>query len=196
MTQPTQSGHAVNGVDVDQLFGTIEAIKNRPDLANCQFRATNQWDDGGHCVTEAQGFFAAGSEDSSRPRPFVMDADEPPVLLGHNLGPNPVEYVLTALTSCLTTSLVYHAAARGIRLTEVNSRIEGDLDLHGFLGLDDSVRNGYRDLKVVFDVKGDATPEQIDELIELAQRRSPVFDVVSHGVPVEVRSSGHAGGTA
>ena len=115
-----------------------------------------------------------------------MDNDEPPVLLGQDNGANPVEQVLHGLAGCLTTSLVYHAAARGIRIDEVESTYEGDLDLHGFLGMDPKVRNGFQQVRVTFKVKGDAPQEKLQELVELAQKRSPVFDMLSHGVPVKV----------
>jgi uncharacterized OsmC-like protein len=110
------------------------------------------------------------------------------VLLGTDTGANPVEYVLAALAGCLTTSLVYHAAAQGIRIDEVESTYSGNLDLRGFLGLDENVRNGYKDIKISFKVKGDAPEEKLRELVELAQKRSPVFDVVTNGVAVRVEA--------
>jgi uncharacterized OsmC-like protein len=182
----TQTESMVNGVNRAQLFDTVNAIQETPGLARFRFRAQNQWLSGGHNRTRIQGFYGAGQEDPSRAQPFVLDADEPPVLLGEDHGANPVEYVLTALAGCLTTSLVYHAAARGITLHEVESRLEGDLDLHGFLGLSDQVRNGYENVRVTFRVKGDASEDALAELVELAQQRSPVFDIVTNPVPVTV----------
>ena len=185
MTQVAQ-GKMVNGVNVDQLFGTIEAIKGTPSISKFHFRANNGWVEGGHNRSTIKEFYGAGQEDLSRAKPFVMDADEPAVLLGRDNGANPVEYVLHALAACLTTSLVYHAAARGILVQEVESTLEGDLDLHGFLGMDDSVRNGYERIRVGFKVKADASEEQIEELVRIAQQRSPVFDIVTNPVPVMV----------
>jgi uncharacterized OsmC-like protein len=117
----------------------------------------------------------------------VIEKDEHPILLGEDTGANPVEYALAALAGCLTTSLVYHAAAQGINIDEVESTYSGNLNLHGFLGLDDSVRNGYEDIQISFKVKGDAPEEKLQELVELAQKRSPVFDIVTNKVPVTVR---------
>ena len=119
-------------------------------------------------------------------RQFSIIVDEPPELGGTDAGPNPVEYVLTALAGCLTTSLVCHAAARGIELRSVDSELEGDLDVRGFLGIDPNVRNGYRNIRVTFHIDSDASEEQIQELIDVAQQRSPVFDMMTHEVPVEV----------
>ena len=110
------------------------------------------------------------------------------MLLGGNRAANPVEFVLHALAGCLTTALVLHAAARGICVRRVESRFEGDIDMRGLLGLSDEVRNGYRQIRVVFRVDADAPDEVIEELVTLAQKRSPVFDIVTHGVPVEVRT--------
>jgi uncharacterized OsmC-like protein len=175
----------VNGVDLDRLAGTIEHISADPTLARFQFRARNEWIDGGHNRTSIQGFYGAGHEDTSRTEPFLLDADEPPVLLGENRGPNAPEYLLHALASCLTGTIVYHAAARGIVLDVLECAIEGDVDLHGFLGLDDSVRPGYEQIRVAFKATGDFDDDQLAELARLTSY-SPVRDIVSNPVPVAI----------
>ena len=108
------------------------------------------------------------------------------MLLGADTGPNPAEYLLHALAACLTTSLVYVAAARSVRLTEVESTLTGDLDARGPFGLSDDVRNGFSRIRVEISVKGDAPPEKLREIVERAQKRSAVLDMVTNGVPVEV----------
>ena len=178
---------SINGEDVDQLFSTIKAIKETPGLAKFEFRATNQWINGGHNRTSIKDFYGAGQEDTTRKRTFVFDNDEPVTLLGEDNGANPVEFVLHALAGCLTTSLVYHAAAQGIRIDAVESKFEGDLDLRGFLGMNEDVRNGYENIRVTFKIKSDAPEEKLKELCELAQKRSPVFDIVTNRVPVNVQ---------
>ncbi|MDR7476307.1 MAG: OsmC family protein, partial [Armatimonadota bacterium] len=129
----------VNGVDVGQLVATVEAIKANPDLARFTFRATSEWVTGGRSRTEIRGLYGAGQEDTSRARPFVLEGDEPPVLLGTNAAPNAVEAVLHALASCLAVGFIYNAAARGIKVERLQFALEGDLDLRGFLGLSDRV---------------------------------------------------------
>ena len=131
----------LNGVNVTKLGGTIDAVKEQPKLAQFKFRARNQWDIGSHNVATVDSFYGTGQE-LRHEKPFVMHADEPPVLLGTDQGANPYEFVLHALAAGLTTSLVYHAAARGIHLESVESTLEGDLDIQGFLGLSDKVRPG------------------------------------------------------
>jgi uncharacterized OsmC-like protein len=188
MTQVTNKPTHINGVSTEQLYGTLDVVKAQPELGQFQFRATNRWINGAHNRSTIKDFYGAGS-DQIRDAAFTVDAGEPAVLLGTDTGPNPAEYLLHALAACLTTSLVYVASARGVRLESVESTLEGNMDARGALGLTDEVRNGFTDIKVSFKVKADATPEKIQELIDRAQARSAVFDMVSHGVPVTVANN-------
>lgn len=175
-----------NGVDTERLFGTLDAIKADPSLARFQFRARNRWIDGAHNRTTIRDFYAANQEDTSRAKAFVIDAGEPAILLGTDTGPNPAEFLLHALAACLTTSLVYVAAARGVRLTEVESVVEGNMDVQGALGLSDDHRNGFERIRVSFRVEGDAPEETLRQIVARAEQRSAVFDMVTNGVPVTV----------
>ena len=116
----------------------------------------------------------------------MLDADEPEVLLGHDRGPNATEAALYALGSCLSATFMLYASNRGIKVRELEIDLEGALDVRGILGISDSLRNGFQTINVTFRVEADATPEQIAELVELAQQRSPVFDIVTHATPVYV----------
>jgi uncharacterized OsmC-like protein len=182
----TQTPTQVNGVNVDQLVATINAIKQNPDLARFQFRACNEWTDGGHSRTTVQGFYGAGQEDTSRSRPFILEGDEPPVLLGGNAGPNAVEVVLHALASCLAVGFIYNAAAQGINVENLSFDLEGDLDLHAFLGLSEEVRPGYEGIRITYQVKSSAPREKIVELCNYVQKTSPVLDIIRNPVPVTV----------
>jgi uncharacterized OsmC-like protein len=173
----------LNGVNVDQLFVNIDAIKNAPALGKFKFRANNKWIDGGHNQTTIKNFYGVQQEHVHE-RPFELDADEPPLLLGEDIGPNPVEYVLTALAACVTTALVYHAAAKGIKLNAVESRLEGDIDLRGFLGISDDVRRGYDNIRIYFKIDADVPDEQLEELIQMGTTYSPVFDTITNAVTV------------
>jgi uncharacterized OsmC-like protein len=175
-----------NGVDSEQMYGTLDAIKADPSLGVFQFRATNQWIDGAHNRSTIKAFYGAGQEDSTRTRSFTIDAGEPAILLGNDTGPNPAEALLHALAACLTTTLVYVATARKVRLTAVESTLEGNMDVRGCLGLTDDVRNGFSNIRISFKVQGDAPPEKLRDIVERAQARSAVFDMVTNGVPVEV----------
>ena len=175
----------VNGVNVTKLIGTMDAIRSRPILSKFNFRAKGEWIEGGHNQITINDFYGAG-QTHTRSRPFVYDEDEPPVLLGEDHGANAGEYALAALSSCLTSTLIYHAAAQGVVIDEVETMLSGDIDLQGYLGMSENVRNGYEKVKVTFKVKSEAPKEKIRELIELAQKRSPVFDIFTNPTPVEV----------
>jgi uncharacterized OsmC-like protein len=182
----TKIMNKLNGVDVDQLVGTINAIKDNPEIARFNFRAHNEWVDGGYSRTEIQGFYGATSEDVSRIEPFILEGDEPPVLLGENHGPNAVEAILHALASCLAVGFVYNAAAQGITVECLEFDIEGELDLHGFLGLSEDVRPGYDNIEIKYRVKADAPREKLVELCNYVQKTSPVLDILRNPVPVSV----------
>jgi uncharacterized OsmC-like protein len=175
----------VNGVNVTKLFGTIDAIRSSPVLSKFNFRAKGKWIKGGHNQITINDFYEAG-QTHSRSQSFVYDEDESPVLLGEDHGANAGEYALAALSSCLSSTLIYHAAAQGVVIDEVESTISGDIDLQGYLGMSENVRNGYEKIKVTFKVKSEAPKEKIRELVELAQKRSTVFDIITNPTPVEV----------
>jgi uncharacterized OsmC-like protein len=176
----------LNGVNVEQLVATVNAIQQNPDLARFQFRARNEWIGGGHSRTSIQGFYGAGQEDASRSRPFILEGDEPPVLLGNNAGANAVEAVLHALASCLAVGFIYNAAAQGINVESLSFDLEGDLDLRAFLGLSKEVRPGYSGIHLTYRVKSDASREKIEELCDYVQKTSPVLDIIRNPVPVTV----------
>ncbi len=173
-----------NGVDTATLFATLDAVKATPDIAKFQFRATNRWVTGTHNQSTIHGFYGAMQEMAHR-QSWTFDADHPAVLVGADNGPTPVEFVLHALAACLTSGLANIAAARGVNLTEVESTVEGDIDLLGILGLSDQVRNGYEQIKVSFRLRGD-DPEKLRQVVEQSRKRSAVYDVVTNGVPVSI----------
>jgi uncharacterized OsmC-like protein len=185
----TQSAAAVthlNGLNVQAAFDTIDAIKADASLARFQFRARNTWIDGGTNRSTIRDFYGAGREDDSRKASFEFTNGEPPVLLGDNEGANPVEFLLHALAGCVTTTFVLHAAARGIPIRELSTELEGDLDVRGLLGLDESVSPGYERIRIRMKVKADCPDEQIDELLAYTQKHSPVCNTVCRPVPVEI----------
>ena len=176
----------LNGVNVGQLLSTIDLIKKNPEAAKFKFRARNKWMQGTRNRATVNGFYGALKEDISRD-PMIFDLDEPSVLLGKNQGANPAEYLLLALSGCLTTSMIAHAAARGIEIKGVQSRYEGDLDLRGFLGISEDVKAGYQDIRVFFKIDGNLSEQQKEELVRMAQKYSPVFNTLARSVPVSVQ---------
>ena len=187
MTQQTQS-KILNGVNVDGLFQTIDVVKEDSSIAKFNFRAKNEWINGAESRTTIDDFYGAGKT-HVRSKPFVFTKDEPPVLLGKDHGANPVEYALTALAGCVTTTLVFHAAAKGVKINKVESTLEGDIDIRGLLNLDDSVKVGYESIQINFKIDSDASEETLQELIELAKNHSPVANTISNATPVNISLS-------
>jgi len=177
----------VNGVNVDGLAQTIDAVKAAPTIAKFRFRVDNEWLEGAHNRSTINGFQGAGQL-LQHARPLTLDADEPAILLGRDQGANAGEILLTALAACVTSTLIYHAAARGIAIEEVESSVEGDIDLRGFLGIDRNVRNGFENIRMNFKIRADVTDEQFEELAQLGPAFSPVLDSLTRGVPVTVQA--------
>ena len=174
-----------NGVDVATLFATLDAVDGQRDLATFQFRAKNRWVEGTHSQSTSQGFYGAGQEQEHQ-RTFVFDADHPPVLVGKDNGPAPVEFLLYALASCITAGIGNIASARGVTLTRVESTLVGDIDLQGIFGMDDASRNGYEQVQMRITIEGDAPAETLREIVEQSRSRSAVYDVLTNGVPVDL----------
>jgi uncharacterized OsmC-like protein len=183
MTKPERK--PMNGVDVPTLFATINAVGDQPELAKFKFRASNTWIKGTHSRGRCEAFDGAGGQHSHGTE-FSFDADHPEVLVGGDNGPAPVEFLLHGLAACLTAGIGNIASARGVTLTEVESSVEGDIDLLGLLGLSDEVRNGFQNITVNFTIKGDAPDETLRKIVEQSRNRSAVYDVLTNGVPVTI----------
>ncbi len=178
-----QTINKVNGIGMDVLQGTVSAIREEPELGKCRFRVSNKWLSGNHNCSTITDFYGAKQENSHK-QPFEVHADEPPILAGDDLGPNPVEHLLNALASCLTTALVAHAAVRGIHIEELESEIEGDIDINGYLGLSKNVPREYTDIRVKMKVKTDV--DNMERLKRLAEF-SPVYNTLINGTKVDLQ---------
>jgi uncharacterized OsmC-like protein len=185
VAEPRRERAPLNGVNTPALFATINAVRDAPDLARFRFRARNRWVDGTQSESTIDCFSGAGGE-HTHALTFRYTADHPAVLVGADRGPTPVEFLLHALAACITAAIGNIAAARGIRLTEVTSTIEGDMNLQGILGLAGNVRNGYEQIRASFTIKGDASAEKLRDVVQQARARSAVFDVLANGVPIEL----------
>jgi uncharacterized OsmC-like protein len=175
----------LNGVDTPTLFATIDAVRNQPELARFTWRASNRWIEGTHSRSQSETFSGAGG-DHAHAASFRFDGDHPAVLVGKDNGPTPVEFLLYGLAACLTAGIANIASARGVKLSAVESRIEGSMDLRGILGLSDAVRNGYEKIRVTFKLSGDAPPEKLRAIVEQSRSRSAVFDVLTQGTPIDI----------
>jgi uncharacterized OsmC-like protein len=171
-----------NGVDLAGMQQTVKAVQDNPKLGQFRFRARNRWLGGTHNRTKIKDFYGAGKEDDRRHEGFELECDEPPILLGEDRGANPVEHLLNALLGCVTSSLVMHAASRGIEIESVESEVEGDLDVRGFLGLTNQVPKGYQSIRVKLRVKSEAEAQKLKELAAY----SPVYNTLMNPTPVEI----------
>lgn len=185
MTTKDEAGH-VNGIDLSVLQNTVSAIKDDPQVGKCRFRAHNKWHGGAHNCTTITDFDGA-NQTIQHKQPFELHCDEPPILAGEDDGANPVEHLLNALAGCVTTSMVAHAAVASIHVEEVESELEGDIDLNGFLGLDSQVPKGFTEIRVRFKVKTD--PENLEKLRRLAAF-SPVYNTLIHSPNVDIQIEG------
>lgn len=186
MTITTERG-PLNGVDTPTLFATLDAVKGQPEIAKFQFRARNSWVSGTHSRSTASDFYGAMQEMQHKDE-TEFNFDHPAVLVGTDNGPTPVEYLLHAIAACLTAGVANIAAARGVALTKVSSTVEGDINLLGILGLsgDGSVRNGYEQIHVSFQIEGDADKDTLRGLVEQSRRRSAVYDALTNPTPVVI----------
>lgn len=181
METAEQMNHIINGVDTDKVTGLASRIAEDEDYGKFKFRANNEWTGGNQSRSTIQGFYAGKKEITERKEPLYVDADQPMFLNGQNTAPNSVEYLLHALTSCLTFTLVAHASVQGIVLDDVKTFSEGDMDARGLFGISEDVNKGYNHIRVNMQVRSDA---DVDTLTEMAMF-SPVYEVVSRSVPVE-----------
>ena len=181
--QAGTNGVTVNGIHMETLQGTVHAIEQQPDLGQCKFRARNTWLGGNHNCTTITGFYGAKQEIAHKQR-FELHADEPPILAGSDKGANPVEHLLNALAACVTTSMVAHAAVRGIHIEELESELEGDIDLRGFLGLSNDVPKGFTNIRINFKVKADVNNM---ERLKRLTAYSPVFNTITQGASVDIQ---------
>ena len=179
-TARQSKANCVNGVDVDQINHVVESITADTEFGKFQFRARNRWVDGGLNRSQIKSFRAGGREDGTRSKPFTLDADEPQLVAGNDSAPNSMEYVLHALVSCMTGTLVYHAAVQNITINSVSSSIEGDMDVRGLLGMSDEVPKGFNQVRVSMRVDSNADVETLTKLALF----SPVYDIVSRSLPV------------
>jgi uncharacterized OsmC-like protein len=181
MNTAEQTNYIINGVDAEGVVDLATKIAQDEDYGKFQFRARNHWITGARSRSSIQGFFAGGKENAERKETLFVDADQPFFLGGQNTAPNPVEHLLHALDSCLTVTLVYHAAVQGIHLEAVETSAEGDMNARGFFGISDTVDKGYKQIRVNMRVKSDADMETLTKLAMY----SPVYEVISRSVPVD-----------
>ncbi|GAA1628795.1 OsmC family protein [Georgenia ruanii] len=175
----------INGFDAQALRATIEAVTENRQLGHVTFAVHGEWRGGLSMRATTGALVQGGSSDQTRLGKYVMESDEPTALLGTDTAVSPAEYVLQALAGCYTVTLVANAAARGIELKSYRLDLEADFDLSGFLGVDHSVSPGVQGVRVRVELDAPGVSrDQLVELVELVEQRSPIRDTLVRGVPV------------
>ncbi|KIC40486.1 osmotically inducible protein C [Ruegeria sp. ANG-S4] len=184
MTQQTEVT-TDNGVDLAAILDARNALTDAPEAAQFTWRAECDWINGVHSKTTITGFYGLG-EEQERSKEFGIDADHPPQFSASDEGATPVEIVLSGLASCLMAGLATVAQNRDIQLRSAKARVEGDMDLQGIMGINSDVRNGFRSIRVEFEIDADATPDEVAALVAQSQKRSAVFDIITNPSLVHV----------
>jgi uncharacterized OsmC-like protein len=162
----------VNGIDLEALDATVAAIREDPGCGNVQFRVKTEWLGQTRSESTVEGYRIGGKEVA---RSFRIAADEPHELLGTNSAPNPQELLMAAVNACMMVGYVAQAAIRGLALECCTIETEGELDLRGFLGIDDKVAPGYRRIHYRVAMHGDGTREQYEEIHRAVMATSPNY---------------------
>ena len=174
-----------NGVNVDALLGVRDALPETPEIAQFNWSTRVSWVAGTHSRSTVDTFYGFGEQQQHKTT-FTYDADHPLAFAAQDNGITPVEYVLVALGSCLTAGIASIAQQRKIQLRSVQATVEADHDLHGILGADPAVRNGFNGVRVSYQIDADASPEQVKALVAQSQKRSAVYDIITNPTHVTV----------
>jgi uncharacterized OsmC-like protein len=177
-----------NGVNVDALLGVRDALPDTPQIAQFQWRTRVSWVSGTHSRSSVDTFFGFGEEQHHKAI-FTYDADHPLAFAAQDNGITPVEYVLVALGSCLTAGIASIAQQRKIQLRSVQATVEAEHDLHGILGADPQIRNGFTGVRVSYQIDADATADEVKALVAQSQKRSAVYDILTNPTHVTVELS-------
>jgi uncharacterized OsmC-like protein len=177
-----------NGVNVEALLGARDAFADAPEIARFQWRSTVSWVNGTHSRAGVESFFGF-SEEQQHSKTFDFDIDHPLQFAAQDNGITPVEFVLVALGGCLTAGIAAVAQQRQIQLGSVRATVTAEMDLHGILGADPEVRNGFSGVRVDYDIDADASQEEIEALVAQSQKRSAVFDILTNPTAVTVTVS-------
>ncbi|MBT8099686.1 MAG: OsmC family protein [Gammaproteobacteria bacterium] len=179
-------------MDVAALHAAVDGIRARPGAGHYRFFAVNRWLDGSKTRTTVNGCKAGNGDEHPRTRPLVVESDVPAFLPGGDRGMDPLELLLAAVGACLTRTLVWHASILGVHLDAVDVQVEGDIDLAGWLGVDDRVSAGYRQIHIAVLLEAEVSSTALDDLLRIAIRLSPVCNTVTQFVSLKVGRAGAA----
>jgi uncharacterized OsmC-like protein len=172
MQTETANDQVVNGIDTAALKQTMDAVAADPSLGIVRFHTATRWQGGTRSETRVESYELGGQRHE---RKFTFATDEPTELLGTNTAPNPQEYLMSAMSSCIMATFVAASAMQGIELEHLEIESRGELDLRGFLGLDSKVKPGYDEIEYTIRVKGNGTKQQYEAVHEWVRKTSPNY---------------------
>jgi uncharacterized OsmC-like protein len=178
----TQTVSRVNGLDLESLGQLVEEIKNDPAKGYARFKVASSWKGQTRSEARVESYYINGQE---IPRRFSIMADEPPELLGENSAPNPQELLMAAFNACIMVGYVATASVLGVHLDSVEIETEGELNLRGFLGIDDDVKPGYDSIQYTVRLKGTGSRDQFQAIHDNVLRTSPNYFNISRPVRVD-----------
>ena len=180
----TETQSRINGIDLKSLGGLVEEIKSDPAKGFVRFKVASTWSGQTRSEAHVQSYFMNGQE---IPRGFSIAADEPSELLGQNSAPNPQELLMAAFNACIMVGYVATASVMGVTLQAIDIETEGELNLRGFLGLDENVKPGYDSIKYTVRIKGDGSSEQFQAIHQNVLKTSPNYFNIARPVTVNAK---------
>jgi uncharacterized OsmC-like protein len=178
----TQAGNVINGLDVDALKGLIGSVREDPSRGLTEWRVRSEWQGQARIRNDVESFSIGGEVVR---RQHTIEVDEPYELGGSNQHPNPQEVLMSALNSCMITGYAAVASLRGITLERLEIETSGEIDLRGFLGLDETVKPGYPGIEFTVRVAADAPKETLEEILAFVLKTSPNYFNISQPVPLK-----------
>jgi uncharacterized OsmC-like protein len=172
----------INGINTELLGNLAGLLSQNPDAGRVTFHSRSLWQQGTRVLTRFAGYTIDGDRQHEGDRQFVLLSDEPVELSGTDAAPSPIEQLLHALGACIAATTNANAALMGIELTQLEVRLESDLNLRGFFALDDRVRPGIGELRAQIAIAGNADAEKLREIVERGYRYSPIRESVNNGV--------------
>ena len=183
-TNTAEKSNRVNGIDVDALRGVISDVEKDPSKGLVEFRVSSAWKGQTRSEATVQSYSIGGQKVD---RSFKWEIDEPFELLGENTAANPQEMLMAALNACVMVGYVAGASVNGITLEKLELETRGELDLRGFLGIDESVSPGYENIEYTVRIKGDGTPEQFQAIHENVIKTSPNYFNISRPIRLDAK---------
>ena len=180
----TITGSIRNGIDVAALQGAIDTIRAKPAAGLTEWAVNSRWTGGTRSDHAVDGCHIGGQTIDRR---FTLHVGEPLQLSGADQYANPYEHLMSALNASMIVGYAAVAALMGVKLTKLEIRTSGDIDLRGALGIDPDVSPAIESLQQTVTIAGDGTAEQFRQIHETVKKISPNYASVTNAVALRSR---------